>query len=338
MMETNKSIGRTAGRYIRSIALAEGQTAAAEAYAEAQNWIDKTAIISQIKAAVSGSTLADIPQTDVGADFMMALRPRAILSRLDRARKVPSRVNMIAFGAGTKAYPVNERKLIPVSRTDMNGIQVIPIKVGGISVVTNELLNNSIPGTDEALAADLALAVGEAEDATFFSPAVPGSIMNTAPTAASSGTSLANVDADLQKAVELLLAAGGKLRDGAWIMAPESALKLAGMRGTGGALAFPNIGVDGGELLKLPVITSESASGYLGLIDQSGVLVSGDARAEITLARNATLQMSDTPDDQLTATSYVSMFQTECTAIKGVLHRGWKARAGSASYISGGLW
>lgn len=337
-MTLHQATGRTAGRFIRTIGIAQGNMDAAVAYVEAQNWDNKAAIIGHIKSPVSGIELSDVPATAVGSDFLEAVRPRSILGRLERVRQVPSRVNMIAFGAGAVAFPVDEKQFIPVSRAELNGIQVTLRKVGGISVVTNEALQNATNGTDTALCNDLAEAVGEAEDKTFFDPAFSGSLLNGAPTAVSAGTTLANVDTDLQKAVDLLLATGGKLRDGVWVMTPEAAVKLAGMRGTGGAPAFPGIGIDGGELLKMPVITSESADGLLGLVDQSGLLVSGDSRAEISLARNTTIAMNDGPESDPSELIYVSMFQTECTAIKGVLCRGWKARPGSASYISGGLW
>ncbi|AEB82847.1 phage major capsid protein [Alicycliphilus denitrificans] len=335
-----QSAGRSVGRLIRSLAMSDDMDAAA-AFIEAQNWVEKDAIGRVMKAAVPGLHLGSLPADTITADFMAALRPYAVLSRLDKARRVPTKTRVIAFGAGAAAFRVGERKPIPISRASLVGIQIdSKPKVAGVSLATRELL--AVPGieTDIALGLDLAAATGAAEDAVFLDPTVTGSILNGAPTAVSVGVNTTGVDADLQKAIELLLAAGGDLRDAAWVLSPAAAAKVAGLRGTGGAASFPGIGPNGGELLGLPALTSATAAGKLILIDQSGIIVDRDAGAEITRAESATLQLSDAPTEPPTAPEQlVSLFQTDAVAIKAVLHRGWAVRAGSvATYITGGTW
>lgn len=336
----NQAIGRTTGRLMRALALSDGNYEASIAFSEAQNWIEKNAIVEVLKAGVGGLTSGSLPSANEAvADFLAALRPYSILSRLERVRKVPSRVRTIAFGAGATAYVVGERQNIPMSKAALDGLTVEPKKIAALTVATNELLNSQAQGVDQSIADDLAAAVGEAEDAAFFLPTVAGSILNGAPNAASAGATIANIDTDLQKAVELLLAAGGKLQDAMWVLSPEAAAKVGGLRGTGGALAFPDLGPNGGQLLKLPAITSERADGYLGLIDQRGVLTNSDVTTQISLARNTTIQMSDSPTNAPTApVQFVSMFTTESTAFKAVLLRGWQTRAGAGAYIAGGIW
>lgn len=324
---------------MRALALANGDSIGAISFCESQNWLEKSSIIDIVKAGVASARTADLPFNDVVLDLLEAIRPYSILSRLDRVRQVPSRTRSIAFGTGTTAHVVAEHKPIPMSRVNFNGLTVEPIKVAALSVVTKELLQSQAKGVDEAIADDMAAAVGQAEDAVFFLPTVAGSVLNGAPTAVSAGSTLANVDADLQKAMDLLTAAKGKLTDAVWVLSPEAAGKLAGLRGTGGAPAFPGIGPNGGELLKIPAITSEAADGYLGLLDQRGILVTSDVRTTIALSHNTTLQMSDAPTSAPTApVELVSMFATESVAFKAILYRGWQARAGAGAYISGGIW
>lgn len=324
---------------MRALAVAGGDRDGATAFAESQLWLEKTAIVTALKSAVGDLNTGALATNDVVVDFLAAVRPHSILARLDRVRKVPSRTRLIAFGTGATAYVVGERQAIPMSKTALLGIVVEPRKVAALTVTTKELVQSQAQGVDQAIATDLATAVGEAEDGAFFVPTSTGSILNGAPTAVSAGTTLANIDTDLQKAIELLLAAGGQLQDALWVLSPEAAAKLAGLRGTGGALAFPGMGPNGGTLLGLPAITSASADGYIGLLDQSGIMVGSDASAEITWSPNALLQMSDTPTSPPTApVSMVSIFQTEAIAFKAVLHRGWKTRAGAGAYISGGAW
>lgn len=338
-MDHNKAIGRTTGRLMRSIALADGNYDSSIAFAEGQNWLEKNAIVDVLKAGVSALGTGNLPANDVAADFLAALRPYSILSRLDRVRAVPSRTRVIAFGAGATAYVVGQRRNIPMSRAQLAGLTVEPIKIGALSVATKELLQSPAQGIDQAIANDLAAATGEAEDAAFFLPGTTGSILNGGPTAVSAGSTLANIDTDMQKAVELLLAAGGKLQDAVWVLSPEAAAKLAGMRGTGGALAYPEISPNGGELLNLPALTSERSDGYLALLDQRGILVNSDPAVKISLSSNTSVQMSDTPTNLPDApVQFVSMFTTESVAFKAVLNRGWATRPGAGAYISGGIW
>ena len=195
-----QSAGRSVGRLIRSLAMSDDMDAAA-AFIEAQNWVEKDAIGRVMKAAVPGLHLGSLPADTITADFMAALRPYAVLSRLDKARRVPTKTRVIAFGAGAAAFRVGERKPIPISRASLVGIQIdSKPKVAGVSLATRELL--AVPGieTDIALGLDLAAATGAAEDAVFLDPTVTGSILNGAPTAVSVGVNTTGVDADLQKA------------------------------------------------------------------------------------------------------------------------------------------
>lgn len=338
-MHTHTHTGRSTGRLMRALALADGNVDGSIAFCESQNWLEKAAIIDVVKAGVAGSRTSDLPFNDVVADFLEAIRPYSILSRLDRVRLVPSRTRSIAFGAGTRASVVTNLKPIPMSRATFLGLTVEPLKIGALTVVTKELIQSQARGVDEAIAEDLAAAVGEAEDEAFFLPSSAGSVLHGAPTAISAGTTLASVDADLQKAMELLTIAKGKLQDAAWVLSPEAAGKMALMRGTGGALAYPDIGPNGGSILKIPAITSESAEGHLGLLDQRGILVNSDARTTITLSHDTTLQMNDAPTQVADAPAdLVSLFVTESVAFKAILYRGWKARAGAGAYITGGIW
>jgi len=293
-----------------------------------------------LKAGVSALRTSDLPSTTVRDDFIAALRPYAILSKLDKAPQVTPRMRLLAFGTGTVAYRVGERKNIPISRPGLLGVTVEPLaKVAALTVATKETLATPGASIDVALARDLVAAVGQKEDMVFLDPAEADSVLSGAPNAASAGTTLANIDADMQKAIELLLAAGGKLRDAVWVLTPVAATKLAGMRGTDGALAFPDIGPNGGTLLKLPAIVSEAADGFLSLIDQSRVLVEKDVGAEVSLSENAMLQMTDDPTDLPDApVTMVSIFQTECVAFKAVLYRSWKVLSGAGAYITGGIW
>ena len=263
--------GRTAGRFLRSLAIGEGHLDRAQAYLAGQNWLDRSEVDAAIKSTVSGLGFDDISSQPVGEDFLAALRPLSILGRLTAARHVALRVRVIVFGAGTRASVVAAGAAIPLSKASIAGEVIEPVKVAGLTVLTGETLAMSGGvAADRAIAADLAKAVALAEDVLFIDPTQPGSALYGTTAIASTGTTLAQIDADLAALVDALIAGGSTLLSAAWVMSSHTATKLALIRGSSGVPAFPDIGATGGLLLKMPVVVSDSATNSIVLLDQAG--------------------------------------------------------------------
>jgi hypothetical protein len=113
-----------------------------------------------------------------------------------------------------------------------------------------------------------------------------------------------------------------------------------------GVLQFPDIGLNGGSLLGIPVVTSNCAN--ISGSPASGRMIIAAVANEIQLAdeggvaidvsRETALQLLDNPTNAstsgTTATSMVSMFQTHSMALRCTRFINWaKRRTGCVEFI-----
>jgi hypothetical protein len=104
--------------------------------------------------------------------------------------------------------------------------------------------------------------------------------------------------------------------------------------------AFPGLTRAGGSLKGTQMITGDNVgSGDLILLSPSDIWRIGDTGVEVSVSRDATVEMNSVPvgaADVPTASSEdsVSMFQTESTAIKVVRRINFqKRRTGAVAYV-----
>jgi HK97 family phage major capsid protein len=261
---------------------------------------------------------------------------------------VPSGVRSIAAINGSGAYWTGEGQPRPMSRMTFDGETLTPLSVSAILVTTAELLRSSAPSAESVLSRDLAGAAVQAMDEAFIDPA-NGGIANVKPAAithgvgafVSTGSSLAQIDADLAGMIDALSEAGSDLQFASFVMAPRSALYLARLRGTGGALAHPGMTAKGGTLLGLPAITSAAvphsgspATSTITLLDAAQVLVADEGAAALELSERGALQMESAPGSG--AQNLVSLWQTNAAALKTTRYANWrKCRPNVARVLTG---
>ena len=338
--------GRTAGRFLKSLAISRGDMSAAVSYASGQNWLDSKSIVDVIqKGNVSGLDSSSFALTEPGKSFFETLTPTSILSKLTGARRVPLLTRCITFDSGSTGYSATEGKAVPISAAALSGDTVEPRHHVGIVVATNELLRT--PGSETALARDLARAVTAAENASFLAT-VAGGILFGGSTQASAGATLTNIDTDVAFAVGALITAGSTLENAVWICSPVNAAALAAKRGTGGGPAFPDVRYDGGRLAGIPLITSTSAGNLLILLDLDNIVIAEGGGVQLSTSSVTSLEMlDDVPavppaigaaiGDVLApvVSTQVSLYQSNATALKCDLYRGWLSRStAAAAYLS----
>jgi len=133
---------------------------------------------------------------------------------------------------------------------------------------------------------------------------------------------------------------------GVFIMSPTTALKLSLMLTANGVKQFPDITINGGSINGLPVIVSQAAkiagSPQFGemivLLLQEEILLADDGDVDIQISNEASIEMLDNPTNtstgSTTATSMISMFQTQSWAVKAVRYINWaKRRPQAAAFI-----
>lgn len=307
-------------------------------------------LVSTIKAAVAGGGTdsgewgAELVHIDrYTGDFIAYLYARTVFDKLP-LREVPANVNIAGQDGAATGYWVGQSKSIPVSKADFMDVNLTPLKVAAMAVVSKELLRDSSPSAEKLVRDSLVNASAQRVDQTFFGTAAavtgvsPAGILNGLAAGTSAGNDVEGVIADVKALYAPFIAANNA--DDLHIVTTQSLAKSLGlMQNIMGNFAFPGISANGGTLLGDPL----SAGGNVGagdviLLKPSDIYKIGDRGVEVSLSTEAAIQMDDAPDGAsdtpVAHTSVVSMFQTESVALKVVRPLNFaKRRASAVAYI-----
>lgn len=313
-------------------------------------------------ATVSGNWAANLvgEETSAFADFVEFLRPQTILGKfgtngVPSLRRIPFRTPLIGQTAGGEGYWVGEGKAKPVTSFDFTRTTLEPLKVANIAVLTDEIIRDSSPAAEAIVRDQLAQALAARLDIDFINPAKtasagvsPASITNAAPNGAASGTGDADdVRADIRSLLGEYVAANNPPTTGVLIMRSDTALALSMMVNALGQSEFNGIGMNGGTLLGIPVITSQHVpTGIVVMVNAADVYLADEGGVRLDMSREASIEMLDgsLTGDSIgvvpgTAASMVNMFQTNSVAFLAERTINWAARRASAvTYLSGVAW
>lgn len=359
-------------RYAKAFAAAKasgGQFSAIQ-YAEAQkHWQDTTPqVLEVLKTGVAGGTSTASAWADdlvyaqnLGGEFIELLYPATIIGRIPGLRRVPFNVRMGSATSGGTGYWVGEGQPVPVSKMQTDNLAMTIAKAAGLMVITKELARLSTPQAEMIVRDDLIKTVTKFLDQQFIDPnfgpvtatGAPGAVTYGIPAAQvrqASGTTAAALRADFAALADPIFSANVDPSDAVWVTSPLMAMKIGMINTSLGTREFPDINMNGGSLFGLPVITSQSAyvSGspdyghLIVLIKPSDIFLADEGGIEVDARDDVSIQMDDAPTNNTTtptATSVVSMWQTESVAIKVVRYVNWKRRrATSVGYIRSGAY
>ncbi len=296
----------------------------------------------------SGEAGAELVSADnrYMGDFIEYLYAQTVYNRLG-LREVPANVTIKGQDGASTGYWVGESKAIPVSKPDFSTVSLTPLKVGALSVVSNELLRDSSPSAEMLVRDALVQAAAQRIDATFISTTAasagvsPAGILNGVSAFSSSGTDADSLRADIMELYNVFL--GQKNASGlTFLMNPSMAKAISLMVNALGQTEFPGLTQAGGTLLGDAVVTGDNVtSTLLVLIKPSDIYRIGSEGIQVSASRDATVEMSSAPvaaSDVPTGQTQnpVSMFQTESTAFKVVVPINFaKRRSHAAQYITG---
>jgi HK97 family phage major capsid protein len=154
----------------------------------------------------------------------------------------------------------------------------------------------------------------------------------------STGNTADDIRVDVGAAMAKFIAANITPAAGVWTMSATTALNLSLMRNALGQKEFPDITMMGGSFEGLPVIVSEhvptSSAGHVVLLaNATDIYLSDDGNVVLDASREASIQMLDDPTNDSvtpTATSMVSMFQTNSVALRAERWINWSKRRDAA--------
>lgn len=271
---------------------------------------------------------------------------------------MPFKVKVPRQTSGGSASWVGEGKAKPLTSLAFDTVTLDFTKLASIAVIPDEVIRLSSPSADTITRDQLAQAIINQMDSDFIDPSnagsgavKPASITNGATSVASTGTTTqAGVATDILNVFAPWLAANVDPTGGYWVMTPTTALALSLMQNSLGQKVFPGVTVNGGDFSGLPVVTSQAA-GLVGasdgahivvLLKAGDILLADDGTVAVDASREASLEMSDSPSSAAgtgTGASLVSMFQTNCVAIRAERWINWvKARSTAAVYLTGVHW
>jgi HK97 family phage major capsid protein/HK97 family phage prohead protease len=354
--------------YVKCLMLARGNPFHAMEVAKTR-YADEPRIQMLLKDAVTGhSTDTGSPTsgaelvyaTNLVSEFIEFLMPQTVVGRfgagnIPSLRRVPFNVRITGRTSGGAGYWVGEAKPKPLKKYTFTAQSLTWAKVAAITVQSEELARFSNPSSDTLLRDALTESLRERLDIDFIDPDVaavanvnPGGITNGIAALVSSGTDAAGVRADIQQLVQAFLTANNPLTSGVIITSNEVALVLSLMRNALGNREFPDLTMNGGTLEGFPVLTSQYAASLgspsgnlLILVNASDIFLSDDGGVSIDASREASLEMSDSPETD-SGTELVSMYQTNQIALRAERFINWARRRETAvawiqdiNYVSG---
>jgi HK97 family phage major capsid protein len=320
------------------------------------------------KAAVDGGTTAAgswaaalLAHNDYAGDFLEYLRAETIVGKFGQAgvadfTRIPFNVTIKGQNAGGLGYWVGEGQPKPVTKFGFTDAYHGFNKLAAISVISEELIRFSDPSAERLVRNALAAAVVETMDKSFVDDTVgsasrPAGLLYGLTPIASEGADFAAIQTDIKALWTPAITAKLPLSGAVYVTTPAIAMALSLMHGeVNESRLFPNMTIRGGSLLGIPVIVSDYvAEGDVILVFAPEIYMSDDGVVTVDASREASIQMLDNPTNASsdlhasapapTATTMVSMFQTNNVALRAERYINWsKRRAAAATVLSGVEW
>lgn len=311
-------------------------------------------------ANASGNWASDLVSAEGGiaADFAEYLRAATILGKFGQGgipalRNVPFRKPLILGTGGGAGYWVGEGKPKPLTQLDFDRTTLSPLKCATIAVLTMENIRDSSPSSDAIVRDELRKVLATLEDVAFIDPENAGSA-NVKPAGipygspfifAQSYSDETDVILDIRSLLQKFIDANNPASQAVLIMEEGTALAAGLILNALGQRAFPTLGMRGGSLLDIPVITSESVpAGVVVIVNASDIHYADDGEIAVDMSREASLEFKDQANITQngiagTGASLVSLWQNNLVGIRAEHTVNWRRRRASAvAYLKNVAW
>ena len=296
---------------------------------------------SILKALVPGGSLSDPTwagnlsdyPTLVGG-FIASLAQSSAFDRMLNGGmlRVPLKTRVAIITSAASASIVAEGAPAPVTRLDISATDALaPTRAVALVALSEESLRLSTAGAADLLAGELRKAISLATDVEFISGLANGLTPLT-----SSGASSANFLTDLRT---LLAAVSTSASSRLYLLVtPLIAKQLAAKSTNDGELAFPSIGVNGGEIGGVQIVVTDglpSGSNGQTIMLVDATQISGETETvTMSVAMHAAVQMDDAPDG--VATNVVSLWQSNMRGLKAERWFAfWRTRDSAVAVMEG---
>ncbi len=335
-------------RFAMALAASKGNLTVAERIAETK-FKDSPEVAMVLKAATQEGTTSDatwagplVQYNDMASEFIELLRAETILGRLGSLRRVPFNVRMARQTSGTTGTFIGEGLPTPVKELAFDSVTLQWAKCSTICVISSELARFSDPMAEARVRADLIEGIAEYLDKRLIDPAYagvasvsPASLTNGVTPTSASGATVAALDSNWRTIMASFATTNQRLQNLVVVMSPSQALRFSMMRTNQDMALFPSMGMNGGSMHGIPVITSNNVapSGSPGdehviFIDQGEVLLADDGQITLDVSAEASLEFNDAPTGG--ATSLRSLWQNGLIGVKAERWINWTKRRSTA--------
>lgn len=238
--------------------------------------------------------------TSYAGEFVELLRNATVFDKLQGYRAVPFNVKIKGQLTGGTASWVGEGKAKPLTNPTFGEVEIKEHKLAAITVYTQELMRRADPAIDLLVRDDLIEAAKTLIDTTFLGAGAgtaetPAGVLNGVEAVQSTGTTAAQVEADLMSLIKKFVEANLSTDNSYFLMSETRAMQLALLRDALGNTYFPGMTLTGQRnLLGIPVVTSQSVGDKVVLVKMSEILVAEDGGIDVSYSDQATLVDGDT--------------------------------------------
>jgi HK97 family phage major capsid protein len=345
-VKPNVPPGTSLTRYAMAMGASRGDFSRAIAIAE-KSWNDSTPEVAlALKAAMlPGSTTdpawaGNLVSKTMRDEFIELLRPATIIGKIPGLRHVPFNTQVALQTLGGVYNWVGQGKAKPVTKLGFGTASLGMSKAAGIITLTEELVRSSSPSAEDACRRDMVAGIAAFLDLQFIDPAVvavpdtnPASITNGAGTIAATDSPWADISA----LIKMFVSANVPLTTAVLVMSEANAFQIGLTRNALGQATYPGLTGSGGTLNGIPVVTSNTANGWVVLINASDILIADDGGVTIDVSREATLQLDSAPMSPPDATTVqINLWQHNLVGLRAERYINWqRARQQSVVYATG---
>lgn len=319
--------GTALSRLIMVKALSHGDNMAAQVISEA--WLDvpqvQATLALEAKAAVNPGTTTDatfagpLAVYGIASEAIALERGVSIVGQLiPKMRRVPFRIKVsVETGSGTGGAWVKEGDPTPVGKSAYASLSQENFKAQVIVALSQELLLVGNPAAEATIRTTTAAGMAAFLDGQFLTNTVtaiantrPAAVTAGAPAVVSTGSTSAQITADLNAMLANITTAGSGLT---WIMRPVTAYRIAATLGTA-ASDVPN------SLFGIPMLLSLNSPSQITLVDASTILYSDNGAIDIATTDQASLIMDSAPGAVVQAAGaapiHTSLWQNDLFAVR----------------------
>lgn len=285
------------------------------------------AIWAEKSITSSTSLVGDSDYRAASRGFLELVRHRSLIGLIAQASsfaRIPPRTPVLAQTGTITAQWVAEGGMIAADGFSAERVELAPLKVGAICVLTQELVRGAGRDFEPAISRELVRSIADAESFALLDPDAAG-VADTAPASLLHGVDPLSSAGDIADDLDLLVAMfEGDLERAVLISRPETGVALC-------RAGFDAAGARGGEAAGLPLVTSSAlpASVHMALVDPSGILLV-DEGVVLDHSTQTSLQTGVDSDGQ---PIMLSLWQQNLVALLATRTLNWRAVRPSVAWM-----